>query len=94
MATSHAKLIFVLIFVLNCLLWSQSRYASVEGSFGEGLRHQLTPARLLKRSLGIWNEADGDQVRWSMVLAICLVVVESHSAHAASMNRVYTSGSL
>jgi hypothetical protein len=32
MAAGHAKLAFVLVFAINCVLWSQSRYAQVPGA--------------------------------------------------------------
>lgn len=68
MAMLNARLVFVLVFVLNCLLWSQSRYANVDNALGRGSRETLSSPGLIKRL--IENDGDGttgDQCKPSKV---------------------------
>lgn len=44
MSSGSAKLVFILVFIINCVLWSQSRY----GQF-ESLNSQLQERSLVKR---------------------------------------------
>jgi len=73
--SSPARLVFVLLLVVNCILWSQSRYAQMDGFQSLGIMGRQSLAKRYLVELGYVNDfdlsSDGEK-KVNMVICIPL----------------------
>jgi hypothetical protein len=70
--SSSARLVFVLLLVVNCILWSQSRYAQMDGSLSLGIMGRQSLAKRYLVELGYVKDDLSSDGGKKVSMAICI----------------------